>query len=249
MSTRDSWQLVTVSGFDSTGIDMQIGVTEAGTLADEGDFIYIDDAVLDAGPVLFSAVLGAFVDNDPEKAYIWDDFDNIKAARFIPMGRLPIFHYAIAASRFGLITEGSSGISHGVGASDFIVSLGAFFEGHGTQDEQAGAFMHELGHNLGLRHGGATTLPNYKPNYLSVMNYSFNLLGIIKDGNLASSTTLMARLLHWMSWAWMKRSVLGLKQRDMGRLTIAQVSGGKMSLLPTVQLTGIATQQETHQSQ
>ncbi len=41
----------------------------------------------------------------------------------------------------------------------------------GSVDEQAGAFMHELGHTLGLRHGGGTDLPPYKPNYLSVMNY------------------------------------------------------------------------------
>ena len=31
--------------------------------------------------------------------------------------------------------------------------------------------MHELGHNLGLRHGGSE-FANCKPNYLSVMNYS-----------------------------------------------------------------------------
>ena len=37
--------------------------------------------------------------------------------------------------------------------------------------------MHELGHNLGLRHGG-DDLPNFKPNYLSVMNYSFQLTGL-----------------------------------------------------------------------
>lgn len=33
-------------------------------------------------------------------------------------------------------------------------------------------FMHELGHNLGLLHGGGDYLNN-KPNYLSVMNYTF----------------------------------------------------------------------------
>jgi predicted Zn-dependent protease len=31
--------------------------------------------------------------------------------------------------------------------------------------------MHELGHNLGLDHGGADDI-NCKPNYLSVMSYS-----------------------------------------------------------------------------
>jgi putative cell wall-binding protein len=34
--------------------------------------------------------------------------------------------------------------------------------------------MHEFGHNLGLHHGGAVDT-NCKPNYLSVMNYSFQL--------------------------------------------------------------------------
>lgn len=38
-------------------------------------------------------------------------------------------------------------------------------------DYQAGTFMHELGHTLGLLHGGKDII-NCKPNYLSVMNYS-----------------------------------------------------------------------------
>lgn len=33
-------------------------------------------------------------------------------------------------------------------------------------------FMHELGHELGLQHGGGDTV-NYKPNYLSLMNYLY----------------------------------------------------------------------------
>ena len=48
--------------------------------------------------------------------------------------------------------------------------------------DQAGTFMHELGHNLGLRHGG-TDESNYKPNYLSVMNYAFQFYGLIKNNS------------------------------------------------------------------
>lgn len=42
----------------------------------------------------------------------------------------------------------------------------------GTQNEQAGTLLHEFGHTLSLDHGGADGINN-KPNYLGVMNYSF----------------------------------------------------------------------------
>ena len=45
----------------------------------------------------------------------------------------------------------------------------------GQADAEAGLFMHEFGHNLGLGHGGPLTDPenyNCKPNYLSIMSYS-----------------------------------------------------------------------------
>jgi hypothetical protein len=42
----------------------------------------------------------------------------------------------------------------------------------GSSSTQAGTLMHEFGHVLGLQHGGSDGL-NDKPNYLSVMNYSF----------------------------------------------------------------------------
>jgi len=39
--------------------------------------------------------------------------------------------------------------------------------------------MHELGHLIGLGHGGGDTINN-KPNYLSVMNYDFQFAGLAK---------------------------------------------------------------------
>ena len=63
-----------------------------------------------------------------------------------------------------------------ISGNDFIVTLGdprwhSQNTGSPTRRVQSGTYMHELGHNLGLRHGGADDI-GCKPNYLSVMNYS-----------------------------------------------------------------------------
>ena len=55
---------------------------------------------------------------------------------------------------------------------DLIVSLQCF----GSTSNVANTIMHELGHNLGLHHGGNVDA-NYKPNYNSVMNYRFQFPG------------------------------------------------------------------------
>jgi hypothetical protein len=50
--------------------------------------------------------------------------------------------------------------------------------------------MHELSHALGLRHGGADEI-NYKPNYYSVMNYTWQVPdNIAADASYASSWKL-----------------------------------------------------------
>lgn len=56
-----------------------------------------------------------------------------------------------------------------IGGDDFYVSLGSTGN---SVPQQAGTLMHELGHNLGLLHGGGDKII-YKPNYISVMNYHF----------------------------------------------------------------------------
>ncbi len=86
-------------------------------------------------------------------------------------------------------SSGSSGCGELPG-NDFVVSLGGFGNQGadldqdgladamvGTVSQQAGTFVHELGHTLGLRHGGGDNL-NDKPNYISIMSYTFQLAGI-----------------------------------------------------------------------
>jgi alpha-tubulin suppressor-like RCC1 family protein len=43
---------------------------------------------------------------------------------------------------------------------------------------QTALFIHEMGHNLDLGHGGHENLVNFKPNHLSVMNYTFAGMGV-----------------------------------------------------------------------
>jgi hypothetical protein len=68
---------------------------------------------------------------------------------------------------------------------DVMVTLGGFsdHEGRpvGTPFMQASTLMHELGHNMERRHGGEALEPNCKPTYLSVMNYLYQLRGLLDD--------------------------------------------------------------------
>jgi len=107
-----------------------------------------------------------------------------------------VFRYAIFVHRIGHpdFEDCTSGI-----ALDqvLVVSLGGWPLcplnpiGVGSVNEQAGTFMHELGHTLGLLHGGnedvdpgdpETEVFNHKPNYLSIMSYSFQTSGLIVGG-------------------------------------------------------------------
>ncbi|NOJ97271.1 hypothetical protein D7W82_05000 [Corallococcus sp. CA049B] len=120
----------------------------------------------------------ATADADPDLNPVWTDFDIIKA-KYFAAARAPFFHYMLFANTYSGGT--SSGISRGIPAHDFIVTLGGWSTPGGTEAQQAGTLMHELGHNIGLRHGG-TDNANYKPNYLSIMNYEYQVYGFTIGG-------------------------------------------------------------------
>lgn len=81
-----------------------------------------------------------------------------------------VFHYALFVHERQYATN-STGIAE-VHGNDIMVSLGQSSGEVGSIQEQAGTLMHELGHNLGLHHGGDQELPQCQPNYFSVMSYS-----------------------------------------------------------------------------
>lgn len=122
---------------------------------------------------------GNEVPHDPDLNPAVSEFAAIKATHF-EADRAPVFHYMLWADRYNGGT--SSGNSFAIPNTDFIVTLGAWNGGAGgTDDQKVGTFIHEFGHNLGLTHGGSDHT-NRKPNHLSVMNYSFQTRGILRDG-------------------------------------------------------------------
>jgi streptogramin lyase len=85
------------------------------------------------------------------------------------------FHYAVFGHSYSEAPT-SSGIAELPG-NDFMVTVGGktaewIAAAGGLRSAEAGTFMHELGHNLDLHHGGFEDLPNCKPNYQSVMTYT-----------------------------------------------------------------------------
>ncbi|MDJ0752521.1 MAG: hypothetical protein QNJ45_03310 [Ardenticatenaceae bacterium] len=101
------------------------------------------------------------------------DFANKKGEHFAAQ-RHNYFHYVILPHRF--FTNSNSSGQAELPGDDMIVALQCF----GSDTNVAHTVMHELGHNLGLRHGGDVDT-NRKPNYNSVMNYRYQFPGVDND--------------------------------------------------------------------
>jgi hypothetical protein len=141
-----------------------------------------------AGPEELGSVGGQPCNGAATGDYDWTAFDDLRAQHFKPE-RQPVFRYAIAAFRVG---DGTciSGIAKGIPSSVFTFQTdfpdGASEEENGVDTPGVvslyATLVHELGHTLGLRHGGEDHV-GYKPNYLSVMNYAYQLTGIRRDNS------------------------------------------------------------------
>ena len=130
--------------------------------------------------------------------------------------RRNIFRYALFAHALGLVRvdatgtpildatlnkmpKNTSGIADGggVGGGDLLVTLGLWDNHKGSVFMNTSTFVHEIGHTMGLRHGGGPPVrlasgdwvaqPNCKSNYLSIMNYMFQVSGLTDPlGNIRS---------------------------------------------------------------
>jgi hypothetical protein len=147
----------------------------------------------------------------PVRPDSWKGFDDLKEVSFgtiaersssnkdnMLLAKRLVYHYVIFAHKFN--NADNSGISRNIPAMDFIVSLGAYNvrgvpHWNGYPSEQAGTLMHELGHNLGLGHGGRDGV-NCKPNYPSIMSYPLQFPRLVPDRPLDYSSENLGTLLE-----------------------------------------------------
>ncbi len=118
-----------------------------------------------------------FLSTSSDTCIVTEAIEDIKATHF-NRNRCNVFRYNLWVHRYRQ-NSNSSGVAPVLGRDDFVVSLGGLGDNQvGSLLQQAGTFMHELGHTLNLHHGGGEAM-NCKPNYVSVMNYAyqFGLVG------------------------------------------------------------------------
>ena len=170
------------TAFASTPVANPNGTQGVNVISDygQGGVFTGGNLIADADGVLTSGVNSA-------------EFRSLKAAHFSSQ-REGIFHYVLLPHRYNS-TSSSSGQAE-LWGDDLIVSLQC---SAANTAATGNTIMHEIGHNLGLRHGGNEDL-NDKPNYNSVMNYRYQFPGVDTnctvpgDGLLAYSPGTRAAL-------------------------------------------------------
>jgi hypothetical protein len=168
-----------VSSFASRGIKVHF---DAGDLFADG----FDPSSYNLGggnKVPFAKAIG-FAPSDPAIS----DLYTYKAGNMIGARRAVFYYMMFGASQEASGKGGSSGVGE-VPGNDTIITLAGFslnlnnsLQRNLLANYQAATMMHELGHNLGLRHGGSDSR-NLKPNYVSVMNYLYSPIGLPTIGS------------------------------------------------------------------
>ncbi len=162
--------------------------------------IYIDDAV-NSGVCWESVSIwgedaanpGVITFDEIKKAQFGKD-DSERMTTNKGKAKFQVFHYGLSIPR-QVQDMASSGVAEQLG-NDFVVSLGA--SGIGWSDaNMGGTIMHELGHNLGLYHGGPDVAGNdynvnCKPNYPSVMTYVRQLTNAYSNTTLKYSDDILS---------------------------------------------------------
>lgn len=153
---------------------------------DHGQDVQGDGPFREGGKVLkdFATIDFCSYPNLPNHAV----FKDLKEANLAP-ARTDLFHYCIFGNGR---PDGSTGRAE-IWGDDFMVTFAATDpDDWANPNAQIGTFVHELGHNLGLFHGGKDRNledfhERFKWNQLSSMNYRYQLSGVPIDRAIASS--------------------------------------------------------------
>ena len=207
-STPPYYQCVFPPGFSTAPNPQQIGQVVA-AFRNHGITLHIDPqhTAIPGHYAILNNLGGVFYVPYPSGCAGPEQFGNafsdLKATYFHPSSNHP-WHYAIfgfAEDSTATAGESPARCNLATGAAelpgfDLMVTPGleymnGFLQSH--PNAVVGTFMHELGHNLGLQHGGDEDL-NFKPNYLSVMSYWFQQSGIPQAAALGSFTISGYRL-------------------------------------------------------
>jgi hypothetical protein len=110
----------------------------------------------------------------PSGSSLMTAFSTLKATHFGKAAFGNAYHYALWAQEIQLAGSGISDQSPGGTGDDIAIGLDSFDVDYQTVRSQAEILAHEIGHGLGLRHGGATD-ERFNPNHWSVMSYAWAL--------------------------------------------------------------------------
>ncbi|WP_143271768.1 hypothetical protein [Bradyrhizobium mercantei] len=155
-----------INPYGANGIDLVID--DSGTVP---DWRYLD-----------------FVDQDDPRTGT-GSFWKMKNDRLDPK-RVGLYHYAVWGRERLDNASGYSDVDFNgtkVGEA-FMITLGDAPTAYQTVQSQAETFAHELGHDLGQKHGG-TNHSRHKPNYWSLMSYTWQLRTSIDDDSRSKYPT------------------------------------------------------------
>ncbi len=113
--------------------------------------------------------------------YPYDDWNDLISSNFTA-NREKVFRHAIFINQY--LSDDGSKANSGLALGQHFLVANQDWVRKGGWTSVGGTFMHELGHTLGLDHGscddyGNPCEENYNPNYLSVMNYAFQVTGLV----------------------------------------------------------------------
>jgi uncharacterized repeat protein (TIGR01451 family) len=165
-------------------------------------------------PETATGVNNTVIDFDGAAGNPGTNFFTLRGANFNSV-RDNIYRYTIFGHQTNArraVNDCTSGQAFGIPGVNFMVTLGGLRNpatpggaftpcwtpdptgnSVGSQGEQAGTLMHEFGHVIGLQHGGNDGFNN-KPNYLSVMNYTFQACSVTNYGVLSPGGCDFSRL-------------------------------------------------------